>query len=237
MTDVTVATRMTGFAGLIHRFIAAFEAIPYWFLALLTRVSIAAVFWQSGETKVDGWHVTPSAIELFRTEYNLPLIDPVIAANLAAFAEHFFPLLLVLGLATRFAALALLGMTLVIEIFVYPDAWPTHGTWAACFADDARARAGRPRSLDREMVRLNPPSWCMRPGGLAQIQFLEEVVALIVDDDEGREVDHLDAPSRRPPPGTDRRTNPCGPPWSGRTRLTHSPPASSPGRRNRPDGS
>ena len=73
------------------------------------------------------------AIELFRSEYKLPLIDPTLAAYLAAFAEHFFPVLLVIGLATRFAALALLFMTLVIEIFVYPDAWPTHGTWAACF--------------------------------------------------------------------------------------------------------
>ena len=66
-------------------------------------------------------------------EYKLPIIDPTIAAYLSAFAEHFFPVLLVIGLATRFSALALLVMTLVIEIFVYPDAWPTHGTWAACF--------------------------------------------------------------------------------------------------------
>ncbi len=94
---------------------------------------MAAVFWQSGQTKVEGWHVSENAIYLFQNEYRLPLIDPVIAAHLAAFSEHFFPVLLVLGLATRFAALALLGMTLVIEIFVYPDAWPVHGTWAACF--------------------------------------------------------------------------------------------------------
>jgi len=50
---------------------------------------------------------------------------------MAATAEHLFPLLLLLGLGTRFSALALLGMTLVIEVFVYPDAYPTHGTWAA----------------------------------------------------------------------------------------------------------
>jgi putative oxidoreductase len=120
-------------ANLIAHAIAALNAIPYWFVALLTRLSIAGVFWQSGQTKVDGWRVTESAIELFRNEYKLPLIDPTFAAYLSAFAEHFFPILLVLGLATRFAALALLTMTLVIEIFVYPDAWPTHGTWAACF--------------------------------------------------------------------------------------------------------
>ena len=109
------------------------EAIPYWFVALVTRFSIAGVFWQSGQNKVHGFRVTDTAIELFRSEYRLPVIDPVIGAHLAAFAEHFFPALLVLGLATRFSALALLGMTLVIQIFVYPDAWPTHGTWAACF--------------------------------------------------------------------------------------------------------
>ena len=109
------------------------QAIPYWFVAIIARVSIAAVFWRSGQTKLDGWRVSDTAIDLFRDEYKLPAVDPVVAAYLATFAEHFFPVLLVLGLATRFAALALLIMTLVIEIFVYPDAWPTHGTWAACF--------------------------------------------------------------------------------------------------------
>ena len=120
-------------AGMIERTITLAEHIPHSLIALVARFSMAAVFWQSGQTKLEGWHVSDNAIYLFREEYKLPLIDPVIAAHLAAFAEHFFPILLVLGLATRFAALALLGMTLVIEIFVYPDAWPTHGTWAACF--------------------------------------------------------------------------------------------------------
>jgi len=96
-------------------------------------VSVAAVFWRSGQTKVDGWHVSDATLFLFKDEYKLPLIDPTLAAYLATFAEHFFPVLLLLGLATRLSALALLVMTLVIEIFVYPDAWPTHGTWAACF--------------------------------------------------------------------------------------------------------
>ena len=108
----------------VENAIALFERIPYALIALIARVAPAAVFWQSGQTKLEGWHVSDNAIYLFREEYRLPLIDPVIAAHLAAFAEHFFPILLVLGLATRFAALALLGMTLVIEIFVYPGAWP-----------------------------------------------------------------------------------------------------------------
>ena len=105
--------------------------VPHDLLALVDRVGIAAIFWLSGRTKVEGWlTVSDSAYELFRTEYKLPLVPPEIAAHLAAYAEHLFPVLLVLGLFTRFAALSLLGMTLVIEIFVYPDAWPTHLSWA-----------------------------------------------------------------------------------------------------------
>lgn len=114
----------------LHRQLAR---IPYWLCALALRIFPAAVFWQSGQTKLEGWHISASALYLFREEYKLPLIDPVIAAHLAAFAEHFFPLLLVIGFATRLSALALLLMTLVIQIFVYPGAWPTHGTWIACF--------------------------------------------------------------------------------------------------------
>jgi putative oxidoreductase len=126
--------------------------IPHDLVALISRLSIGAVFWQSGQTKVDGWHVTDSAVYLFQNEYKLPLIDPWLAAHLAAFAEHFFPLLLWIGLASRLSALALLGMTLVIEIFVYPDAWPTHGTWAACFLVIIAGGPGRV-SLDHLISR------------------------------------------------------------------------------------
>ena len=100
-------------------------------LALVNRVGIAAVFFLSGRTKVDGWlTINDSAYALFRDEYRLPLVPPELAAHLAAYAEHLFPLLLVLGLMTRLSALALLGMTAVIQLFVYPDAWPTHLSWA-----------------------------------------------------------------------------------------------------------
>lgn len=100
-------------------------------LALVARVAIAAVFFLSGRTKVTGFlTLKDSTYTLFETEYKLPLVPPEIAAHMAAYAEHFFPLLLVMGLFTRSAALGLLGMTTVIEIFVYPDAWPTHLTWA-----------------------------------------------------------------------------------------------------------
>jgi putative oxidoreductase len=118
---------------IIQRGTVALDRIPYWFIALAARIFPAAVFWDSGETKVAGWHLKPSAISLFENEYHLPLIDPTIAAYVSTFAEHFFPFLLVIGLATRISALALLGMTAVIEIFVYPGAWPTHGVWATCF--------------------------------------------------------------------------------------------------------
>ena len=74
--------------------------------------------------------MTESAYTLFREEYKVPLLPPEIAAHLAAYAEHLLPLLLVLGLFTRLSALGLLGMTAVIQVFVYPDAWPTHLSWA-----------------------------------------------------------------------------------------------------------
>lgn len=100
-------------------------------LALIDRIGIAAIFFFSGRTKVDGFlTVNDSAYALFRDEYKVPLIPPEIAAHIATYAEHLFPLLLVLGLFTRLSALALLGMTAVIQIFVYPDAWPTHLSWA-----------------------------------------------------------------------------------------------------------
>lgn len=113
--------------------IATLDKIPQSLISLAARIFPAAVFWMSGQTKVEGFHVTDNAIALFRDEYALPWIDPELAAKIAAFSEHFFPILLVVGLASRFSALALLCMTAVIEIFVYPDAWPTHGVWATCF--------------------------------------------------------------------------------------------------------
>ena len=120
-------------------------------LALGARIGIAAVFFQSGRTKVEGLlSVSESAYELFREEYRVPLLPPELAAHLAAYAEHLFPILLVLGLATRLSAAALLGMTAVIQVFVYPDAWPTHLTWATLLAYLV-ARGPGPWSLDRRI--------------------------------------------------------------------------------------
>ena len=103
----------------------------------------------SGGPRSTGWFTdNDSAFELFRTDYALPLIKPEIAAYAAAYSEHLFPLLLVLGLFTRFSATALLIMTLIIEIFVYPDAWPTHLSWAGLLLP-LIALGGGKLSLDR----------------------------------------------------------------------------------------
>jgi putative oxidoreductase len=120
---------------------------------LLARIGIATVFFLSGRTKVEGLlSLKPTTYELFRTEYALPLVPPEVAAPLAAYAEHLFPLLLVLGLCTRLSAAALLGMTAVIEIFVYPDAWPTHLLWSAVLIP-LIAQGGGAWSLDRLLYK------------------------------------------------------------------------------------
>ncbi len=101
-------------------------------VALVSRVALAAIFWQSGRTKVKGYlSVTDGAVELFASEYKLPFIDPGWAAHMAAYAEHVFPVLLVMGLFTKVTAVGMLVMTAVIQVFVYPNAWPTHLSWAA----------------------------------------------------------------------------------------------------------
>ena len=118
-------------------------------LLMIQRLGIAAVFFQSGRTKVEGLFTIPdTTVELFRSEYALPLLPPELAAYLAAGAEHLFPLLLVLGLFTRLSAAGLLAMTLVIQVFVYPDAWPTHLSWAGLILPLIALGGGR-LSLDR----------------------------------------------------------------------------------------
>lgn len=122
---------------------------PDWLPPLVARLGIAAVFFQSGRTKVEGLlTITPGAYQLFEEEYKLPLLSPDVAAHLATYAEHLFPVLLVLGLFTRLSAAALLLMTLIIEIFVYPAAWPTHLSWAGLLLP-LLARGGGALSVDR----------------------------------------------------------------------------------------
>lgn len=120
-------------------------------LAAAARVGVGAVFFLSGRTKVDGFlTVNETAYTLFREDYKVPLLPPEFAAHMAAYAEHLLPLLLVFGLATRLSALGLLGMTAVIQLFVYPDAWPTHLTWAVALLYLAGRGAGV-LSLDRAL--------------------------------------------------------------------------------------
>lgn len=119
---------------LVDWLIGLLARIPHSLIALIGRLAIGLVFWNSGRTKVDGWnifHVNDRTAFLFQEEYKLPFVPAEIAALGAQIAEHVLPVLLVVGLATRFSALGLLIMTLVIEIFVYPNAYVVHGTWAA----------------------------------------------------------------------------------------------------------
>jgi len=104
-------------------------------LSTPARIFIATTFWLSGRTKVEeGLTLSQSAFYLFEYEYALPIISPRFAAYLATYAEHLFPMLLIIGLASRLSAAALLVMTIVIQLFVYPGAWSTHLLWATVLA-------------------------------------------------------------------------------------------------------
>ncbi len=150
---------MEQFVACYDRVISRASAlVPETFLLLVARLGIAGVFFMSGRTKVDGIiHITDGTYELFRTEYALPLIPPAIAAVAATWSEHAFSILLVLGLATRVSALALFMMTLTIEIFVYPDAWPTHLSWAAILLP-LIFRGGGAWSMDHVVARFLHPA-------------------------------------------------------------------------------
>lgn len=116
--------------SIVGRMIRIFEAIPYALIALLARVIIGLVFFKSGLTKIDGFAIKDATFFLFAEEYKVPLISPVLAAYMGTAAELTLPWLLWLGIGARFAALGLFGMTAVIQTFVYPSAYVTHGLWA-----------------------------------------------------------------------------------------------------------
>ena len=102
------------------------ERVPLAVCQLLFRLAIAGVFFRAGLTKITSWEPT---VALFRDEYKVPLLSPEIAAALATTFELGCSLLLIAGLATRLATLPLLAMIAVIQLFVYPGAWPEHLTW------------------------------------------------------------------------------------------------------------
>lgn len=114
---------------LMEAAVAAFKAIPDDIISYIARIAVGTTFFRSGMLKLEGW-AEGNTLALFREEYRLPLVPPELAAYMATTAELTLPLLLFAGLLTRFSAVALLIMTLVIEIFVYPNAFDTHGVWA-----------------------------------------------------------------------------------------------------------
>ncbi len=111
----------------IDEALALLERFPLAILQLMFRIGVAAVFWHSGMVKIASWQTT---VALFAQEYQVPLLPPELAATLAATVELTCPVLLVLGLATRLATLPMLGMTFVIQTFVYPENWNEHLIWA-----------------------------------------------------------------------------------------------------------
>jgi putative oxidoreductase len=123
-----IRTEGGGLGGSIGRIYRWLDSVPYAALAIPLRIAVGTVFRNSGMTKLADWNAT---LSLFADEYQVPLLPPELAASLALAIEVTTPVLLVLGLLTRAAAFVLLGMTAVIEIFVYPQAWPTHIQWAA----------------------------------------------------------------------------------------------------------
>lgn len=133
--------------ALLTRLDTLLSRIPHELLAPLARLSVGTIFLRSGLLKLDGW-ADGTTLTLFREEYRLPLLPPELASWLATGAELSLPILLFLGLFTRPAALALLGMTLVIEIFVYPNAFDTHGVWAVSLLYIAKFGPGT-LALDR----------------------------------------------------------------------------------------
>lgn len=107
----------------LHALLARF---PLSIIQLAMRIAVGMVFFKSGLLKIRSWEF---AVRLFQDEYQVPLLDPVLAARITVFTELTVPVLLFAGLATRFAALPLLGMVVVIQLFVYPQAWAEHLLW------------------------------------------------------------------------------------------------------------
>ena len=142
-------SRHGSIVGQIQYVLGWLDSIPYAFIAIPLRLAVADVFWRSAMTKLPSWDMT---LALFAQEYKVPLISSEVAAYLSIGLEISCPILLVLGLLTRFAAFLLLGMTAVIEIFVYPEAWPTHIQWAAMLFV-LLARGGGGLSVDHWLRR------------------------------------------------------------------------------------
>lgn len=115
---------------LSDRGLALADAVPDTLVSLVARLAVGGVFWRSGQTKIEGFHIKDSTFFLFREEYMVPLLPPDFAAYLTTFSETVVSVLLIAGLASRLSAAWLLAMTAVIQVFVYPGGWPEHILWA-----------------------------------------------------------------------------------------------------------
>jgi putative oxidoreductase len=144
MTDGTTTLFPAGPASAYGSLLGLANRIPLSLVQLAGRVAIFNVFWNSAQSKLASWPVT---LQLFAFEYRVPLLPPEIAASLATAAELGGSILLLLGLFTRFAALALLGVVVVIQLFVFPGHWGEHLLWASLLLL-MLARGGGAVSLD-----------------------------------------------------------------------------------------
>jgi putative oxidoreductase len=154
--------RVSTVAGWMDETRTRLERFPLSILQLAMRIAVGAVFFNAGLLKIRSWEL---AVTLFEDEYKVPLLDPIWAARLAAFNELTFPVLLIVGLATRLATLPLLGMVFVIQTFVYPQAWTEHLLWA-CILVFLLTRGPGALSIDHvvaKRLRLSPkgsnPGW------------------------------------------------------------------------------
>jgi putative oxidoreductase len=134
---------------LIQAAVGALDRVPLSLLQLLMRIGVGAVFFNAGLIKYRSWEVT---LLLFRDEYKIPFFDPTLIARIATFNELTFSTLLFLGLATRLATLPFLGMILVIQTFVYPNAWMEHLVWGTILLF-LLARGAGVLSLDQLIAR------------------------------------------------------------------------------------
>ena len=135
------------------------EAMPYSVLAVPLRFGLAWIFWSSAQVKLLNWD---RAVQQFADEFQVPLLPPDVAASMTLAIEIACPILLVLGLFTRFAVLVLLAMTAVIQIFVFPEAWPTHMQWTAMILV-LLCRGAGVFSVDHFLWHLFAPKWQAKP--------------------------------------------------------------------------
>ena len=150
-TTMTAAPATTGARALLGETLAFLRRFPPSAQRLLFRLAVGSVFLKAGLTKIASWETT---VALFRDEYRVPVLPPEIAASMGATFELGCSTLLVFGLGTRLATLPLLGMLMVIQLFVYPNAWADHLTWGSILIAILTRGAGGV-SLDR-LVGLEP---------------------------------------------------------------------------------